>query len=184
MATIIPENNKNAITVTSSILNFFIEYKLTSILQQCNAYKIKGLSAAEIFKYLLTNVFEDRSMYMQFITGKANFNKAIEDNPDAHPIFHSDRGFQYTNCTFHNMLARTGMTQSMSRVAHCIDNGPMEGFWGILKRECYYGRKFTSEASLITAIENYIRYYNTERYQRQLGILTPMEKHCLYFEVA
>ena len=47
------------------------------------------------------------------------------------------------------------MTQSMSRVAHCIDNGPMEGFWGILKRECYYGRKFTSEASLITAIENY-----------------------------
>ena len=35
-----------------------IEYKLTSILQQCNAYKIKGLSAAEIFKYLLTNVFE------------------------------------------------------------------------------------------------------------------------------
>ena len=77
MATIIPENNKNAITVTSSILNFFIEYKLTSILQQCNAYKIKGLSAAEIFKYLLTNVFEDRSMYMQFITGKANFNKAI-----------------------------------------------------------------------------------------------------------
>ena len=70
MATIIPENNKNAITVTSSILNFFIEYKLTSILQQCNAYKIKGLSAAEIFKYLLTNVFEDRSMYMQFITGK------------------------------------------------------------------------------------------------------------------
>lgn len=31
------------------------------------------------------------------------------------------------------------MTQSMSRVAHCIHNGPMEGFWGILKRERYYG---------------------------------------------
>lgn len=37
------------------------------------------------------------------------------------------------------------MTQSMSRVAHCIDNGPMEGFWGILKRERYYGRRFTSK---------------------------------------
>ncbi len=36
------------------------------------------------------------------------------------------------------------MTQSMSRVAHCIDNGPMEGFWGILKRERYYGRRFTN----------------------------------------
>lgn len=31
------------------------------------------------------------------------------------------------------------MTQSMLRIAHCIDNGPMEGFWGILKREEYYG---------------------------------------------
>ena len=32
------------------------------------------------------------------------------------------------------------MQQSMSRVAKCINNGPMEGFWGILKRERYYGR--------------------------------------------
>mgnify|MGYP000806106086 FL=1 len=37
------------------------------------------------------------------------------------------------------------MTQSMSRVAKCIDNGPMEGFWGILKRERYYGRRFTGK---------------------------------------
>ena len=38
------------------------------------------------------------------------------------------------------------MKQSMSRVAHCIDNGPMEGFWGILKREMYYGKKFMTPA--------------------------------------
>ena len=36
------------------------------------------------------------------------------------------------------------MIQSMSRVGKCIDNGPMEGFWGILKRERYYGRHFSS----------------------------------------
>lgn len=65
------------------------------------------------------------------------FDNAVEANPDAHPLFHSDRGFQYTNRTFHHKLEKTGMTQSMSRVAHCIDNGPMEGFWGILKRERY-----------------------------------------------
>ena len=41
------------------------------------------------------------------------------------------------------------MTQSMSRVARCIDNGPMEGFWGILKRERYYGKKFTGKNQLI-----------------------------------
>ncbi|MDY5039463.1 MAG: IS3 family transposase, partial [Lawsonibacter sp.] len=46
----------------------------------------------------------------------------------------------------------------MSRVAHCIDNGPMEGFWGILKRERYYGRRFTSKQELVQMIEQYIRY--------------------------
>lgn len=104
---------------------------------------------------------------------------AIAANPEAHPLFHSDRGFQYTNRVFHRRLEEAGMTQSMSRVAHCIDNGPMEGFWGILKRERYYGRRFMSRRELIDMIKNYIQYYNTERVQRNLGILTPMEKHNL-----
>ena len=72
------------------------------------------------------------------------------------------------------------MTQSMSRVAKCIDNGPMEGFWGILKRERYYGKRFTSKKELVDMIENYIRYYNNHRVQRNLGVLTPMEKYNLY----
>ena len=38
-----------------------------------------------------------------------------------------------------------GMTQSMSRVARCIDNGPMEGFWGLMKREMYYGKKYKNK---------------------------------------
>ena len=103
------------------------------------------------------------------------FDLAVERNPDAKPIFHSDRGFQYTNNVFHQKLVDQGMVQSMSRVAHCIDNGPMEGFWGILKRECYYGRRFTSRKSLVQTIEDYIYYYNNQRIQRNLGILTPME---------
>ncbi len=72
------------------------------------------------------------------------------------------------------------MTQSMSRVAHCIDNGPMEGFWGILKRERYYGRCFTSKQELVRMIEQYIFYYNTIRVQRNLGVMTPMEKYELF----
>ena len=108
------------------------------------------------------------------------FDKAVKANPDAHPLFHSDRGFQYTSRDFHRKLEQAGMTQSMSRIAHCIDNGPMEGFWGILKREHYYGRRFTSKQELTQMIVNYIRYYNTRRVQRSLGILTPMEKHELY----
>lgn len=109
---------------------------------------------------------------------------AIADNPDAHPLFHSDRGFQYTNRVFYNKLCAAKMEQSMSRVGKCIDNGPMEGFWGILKRERYYGRQFNSREELVAMIENYIEYYNNRRVQRNLGILTPMEKHSNYLQAA
>lgn len=125
---------------------------------------------------------------VSFVIGNRNdnplvfntFDKAVEVNPGAHPLFHSDRGFQYTNRNFHQKLENFGMIQSMSRVAKCIDNGPMEGFWGILKRERYYGKRFTDRDSLIKMIEDYIDYYNNKRLQRNLGILTPMEKHDLY----
>ncbi len=112
------------------------------------------------------------------------FHAAVAANPDAHPIFHSDRGYQYTNRTFHTMLEKAGMTQSMSRVAKCIDNGPMEGFWGTLKRERYYGKKFTDRESLVRMINEYIDYYNNKRLQRNLGVLTPMEKHNGYLKAA
>lgn len=108
------------------------------------------------------------------------FDAAVAANPDAHPLFHSDRGYQYTNRTFHRKLEVAGMTQSMSRVAKCIDNGPMEGFWGILKRERYYGKRFESREDLVEMIEEYIFYYNNRRLQRNLGVLTPMEKHLSY----
>ena len=105
------------------------------------------------------------------------FDRAVKLNPGARPLFHSDRGYQYTSRAFHQKLVQAGMVQSMSRVAHCIDNGPMEGFWGILKRERYYGRRFASKQELVQMIGSYIRYYNTRRVQRNLGVLTPMEKH-------
>ena len=107
---------------------------------------------------------------------------AIRNNPDAHPLFHSNRGFQYTNRTFHTKLETAGMIQNMSRVAKCIDNDPMEGFWGILKRERYYRKRFTDRESLVAMIEEYISYYNNKRLQRNLGILTPMEKHETYLQ--
>lgn len=105
------------------------------------------------------------------------FDEAVTNNPTAHPLFHSDRGYQYTNKTFHNMLMQAGMRQSMSRVGRCIDNGPMEGYWGILKSEMYYLKIFTSQNELTSAIENYIHFYNTKRYQLKLKCMTPIEFH-------
>ena len=150
--------------------------------------EFKWYEGKEIHKIYLSAILDlyDKRI-VSFVIGDHNnnplvfetFDKALEHNPDAHPIFHSDRGFQYTSKVFHQKLVDAGMIQSMSRVAKCIDNGPMEGFWGIIKRERYYGNRFESKEALIEMIETYIDYYNTKRLQRNLGVLTPMEKYTL-----
>lgn len=109
-----------------------------------------------------------------------NFDEAVSLNPEAHPLFHSDRGFQYTSRVFYNKLQAAKMRQSMSRVGRCIDNGPMESFWGMLKSEMYYLQRFTDREELILAIENYIHFYNTARFQKRLRCMTPMEFHYAY----
>ena len=103
------------------------------------------------------------------------FEQAIQANPDAHPLFHSDRGFQYTSKVFQFALSQQAMAQSMSRVGHCIDNCPTEGLWGIVKAEMYYLTKFNNEVELRTAIDQYIHFYNYERFQERFGTRTPME---------
>lgn len=103
------------------------------------------------------------------------FNKAIDAYPDAKPIFHSDRGFQYTNIYFKHKLEKQEMTQSMSRVGHCIDNGPTEGFWGIIKSEMYQLYDITDEESLRSAINNYLKFYANERPQSRYQNKTPLE---------
>lgn len=52
----------------------------------------------------------------------------------------------------------------MSKVGRCIDNGPMEGFWGSLKSESYYLKKFETYEEL--DIKEYINFYNTKRLQK------------------
>ena len=105
------------------------------------------------------------------------FDKAVATNPGATPLLHSDRGYQYTSKAFRRRILAAGMTQSMSRVARCIDNGPMEGFWGLMKRDMYYGKKYKTKEELMLAIEKYIDYYTNKRVQRNLEVLTPLEFH-------
>lgn len=155
--------------------------------------EFKYYVAQEVHKVYLSAILDlyDRRI-VSYVIGDSNnnplvfdtFDAAIAANPGATPLCHSDRGFQYTNRLFHAKLEAAGMTQSMSRVAKCIDNGPMEGFWGILKRERYYGKRFKDKDSLVSMIEEYIEYYNNRRLQRNLGVLTPMEKHNNYLMVA
>lgn len=105
------------------------------------------------------------------------FEKAITAFPDARPVFHSDRGFQYTSKLFQKKLKKQEMKQSMSRAGHCIDNGPTEGFWGITKTEMYQMYKITDEASLRYAIKDYLRFYSEERPQDRYHCKTPLQVH-------
>ncbi|HHY26786.1 MAG TPA: IS3 family transposase, partial [Desulfitobacterium dehalogenans] len=81
----------------------------------------------------------------------------------------------YTSKLFKKKLDDAGMIQSMSRVARCIDNGPMESFWGMMKSEMYYLKKFGTYEELESAIVEYIDYYNNQRYQKRLNCMTPLE---------
>lgn len=148
--------------------------------------EFKYYAGTEVKKVYLSAIFDlgDRRI-VSFVISDRNDNQLVFDTldqavaiePTAHPLFHSDRGFQYTSKQFCTKLKKAKMKQSMSRVARCIDNGPMEGFWGMLKREKYYRRKFTSRESLVSMIQTYIAYYNTRRYQRCLKAKTPMQVH-------
>ena len=180
---------KNPQYIAENLLNrqFYADRPNEKWLTDVTEFKwYEGIEVHKVYLSAILDLYDRR--VVAYVIGARNDNplvfktleEALKTNPDAHPLFHSDRGFQYTNRAFHQKLEKAGMTQSMSRVAKCIDNGPMEGFWGILKRERYYGKRFTAQAELVDMIVNYIRYYNNHRVQRNLGVLTPMEKHNLY----
>ena len=124
----------------------------------------------------------DKSI-VSYVVGHSNNNPlvfrtlelALKATPGATPLLHSDRGFQYTSLRFKKRITSNGLTQSMSRVGKCIDNGPMEGFWGTLKCEKYYLHKYHTFQDLKNAIEQYIYFYNYERLQKKLNSLSPME---------
>ena len=180
---------KNPQYIAENVLNRDFHAKAPNEKWLTDVTEFKWYEGTETHKVYLSAILDlyDRRI-VSFVIGDRNdiplvfktFDKAVKENPKTHPVFHSDRGFQYTNRAFHHKLEKAGMTQSMSRVAKCIDNGPMEGFWGILKRERYYGKRFTSKQELIQMITNYISYYNNRRVQRNLGVLTPFEKHNLF----
>ena len=176
-------------TVAENVLNreFYADAPNEKWLTDVTEFKF--YAGPEIKKLYLSAIFDlyDRRI-VAYKIGLSNnnqlvfdtFDEAVSLNPNAHPLFHSDRGFQYTSKSFRSKLMNARMRQSMSRVGKCIDNGPMEGFWGILKSEMYYLKKFTSQEELTNAIENYISFYNTRRFQKKLHCMTPMEFHHAY----
>ena len=90
-------------------------------------------------------------------------------------IFHSDQGWQYQMSHYHKELEHRGIRQSMSRKGNCLDNSPMENFFGVMKNEMFYGHEheFQTLEQLEQAIHEYIKYYNLERIMVKTKGLSP-----------
>lgn len=124
----------------------------------------------------------DKSIVAHQLSDKNNnkivmstIRKAFIANPYAQPMIHSDRGFQYTSYAYKALKVRYQFKVSMSRVAKCLDNQPIESFWGTLKSECFYLNKYHHSKLLIKDIEKYIQFYNHDRITLKYNGLTPIE---------
>jgi putative transposase len=85
-----------------------------------------------------------------------------------------NQGFHYTNPQYIHVIKGLDMIQSMSRKGNCIDNAPMESFFGHFKDDVDYKECRTYE-ELELLVEEYIEYYNNERYQWDLKKMTPVQ---------
>ena len=89
-------------------------------------------------------------------------------------IIHSDQGCHYTSCSFIQLLKDKNLRQSMSRKGNCWDNAPQESFFGHMKDEINLSKckEFTEVKE---RIDDWMDYYNNERYQWNLAKLSPNE---------
>lgn len=92
-------------------------------------------------------------------------------------IIHSDQGVHYTHPIYVNKLKKHGVTQSMSRKGNCLDNAPIESFFGHLKDEIDLARIENYE-ELRKEVAKYMNYYNNERAQWTRKKMTPVEYKC------
>ncbi len=95
--------------------------------------------------------------------------------PGQRPLVHSDQGFQYQHRSWRGLLTDADASQSMSRKGNCYDNAVAENFFGHLKSELFYGNRFDTIEEFTTALEGYIRWYNTERISTKLKGLSPVQ---------
>ena len=109
-------------------------------------------------------------------------NRVLEDairqlGPGDHTIVQTDWGCYYQWPGWIQCMETALLTRSMSKKGCSPDNAACEGFWGRLKNEMFYPRKWT-ESSLeefMHEVDYYIRWYNQARIKESLGYLSPME---------
>ena len=130
----------------------------------------------EIISYELT----ERPMFNQVTMMLKKAFKRIPDNINL--ILHSDQGWQYQMKQYQFLLKEKGITQSMSRKGNCLDNAIIENFFGVLKSELFYLKKFRTIEELKNEIKQYINYYNNERIKSNLNKMSPIQYRAHYYQ--
>jgi len=97
-------------------------------------------------------------------------------------LLHSDQGWHYQMKQYQYLLKQNGVTQSMSRKGNCLDNAVIENFFGILKSELYYLKKYDSITQLKEEIVEYINYYNNERIKLNLNGMSPIQYRAHHYK--
>lgn len=108
---------------------------------------------------------------MSFVTTAVDHY--LSQSPEINMI-HSDQGVHFTCSEFRDVLKKRGIIQSMSRKGNCLDNAPIESFFGHMKDELDYKECRTVE-EFKSKLKRYIKYYNNGRPQWTLKQKTPAE---------
>jgi putative transposase len=130
----------------------------------------------EIISYELT----ERPVFNQVEMMLKKAFKKIPNNTNL--TLHSDQGWQYQLKRYQKLLKEKGITQSMSRKGNCLDNAIIENFFGILKSELFYLKKFKTIEKLKKEIEQYINYYNNVRIKSNLNKMSPIQYRAHYYQ--
>jgi len=91
-------------------------------------------------------------------------------------MMHSDQGVHYTSDKFIELVNNAELRRSMSRRANCWDNAPQESLFGHMKDDIRLETTDTHE-DVVSKITDWVDYYNTDRPQNGLYMLTPNEYH-------
>ena len=130
----------------------------------------------EIVSYELT----ERPVFNQVAKMLKKAFKKIPNNTNL--MLHSDQGWQYQMKQYQHLLKQKGITQSMSRKGNCLDNAIIENFFGILKSELFYLKKYNSIIQLKEEIQEYIYYYNNQRIKSKLNKMSPIKYRTHYYQ--
>lgn len=132
---------------------------------------VKDLASGEVVAWNMAMHLE-MSLVLDTVEAMKN-NPVLATTTLQGTMIHSDQGFHYTNPQYIEKVKELNMVQSMSRRGNCIDNAPIESFFGHLKDDVDYKQCKTFD-ELHSLIANYMQYYNNERRQWDLKKMTPV----------